>query len=81
MTQLGLDVFVAHSPDEFVAKALSFTGQTEALASIRSALRGLMLDTQFCRPGHMAQALESAYRQMWHSWCRDHAPAPVQDTL
>jgi len=69
MTQLGLETFIAQQPDEFVAKARSFAAQAQALASIRHSLRGLMLDSQLCRPERMAQALESGYRQMWRHWC------------
>jgi protein O-GlcNAc transferase len=73
MTQLGLETFVTRHPDKFVAKARSFAAQPEALASISHALRSLMLDSPLCRPGRLAQELESAYRRMWQTWCRDVA--------
>ena len=77
MTQLGLETFVSRHPDEFVAKARSFAAQPDALASIRRSLRGLMLDSQLCRPGRLARELESAYRHMWHRWCRKGAGVSV----
>lgn len=68
LRRLGLDIFTADSPDEYVAKAVSFASQPQALAEIRQALRGRMLNSPLCDPGRMAGELESAYRTMWQHY-------------
>lgn len=68
LLRLGLDIFAAHHPDEYVAKAVSFAGQWDELACIRGSLRQLMLNSPLCQPGRMARELEFAYRKMWRDW-------------
>ncbi len=68
--RLGLEIFAADSPQEYVEKACAFAGQPKQLAEIRQALRGMMLNSPLCRPGRMAGELEAAYRMMWRQWCR-----------
>jgi predicted O-linked N-acetylglucosamine transferase (SPINDLY family) len=69
LSRVGLDVFVAQNPDEYVAKALAFAGQIDDLATIRAGLRERFLHSPLCDAGRMARELEAAYRRMWRNWC------------
>jgi protein O-GlcNAc transferase len=67
--RLGLEVFAASVPQEYVAKACAFARQSRELAEIRTSLRSLMLQSPMCRPKRMAGELEEVYRRMWLRWC------------
>jgi len=70
LTSVGLEIFAASTPDEYVAKAIAFAGELDNLEKIRAALRQMMLGSNLCNPKKYAQSLEKAYRRMWHRWCR-----------
>jgi len=78
MTQLGLEILVAHDRDEYVAKAVSFARQWDELACIRAGLRTLMLNSSLCRPDRMANELEIAYRKMWRDWVQGQLDRSAQ---
>jgi predicted O-linked N-acetylglucosamine transferase (SPINDLY family) len=68
--RLGLEAFVATSPDEYLNKAVSFSRQMDDLATIRRTLRPLMLASPLCDAGRLCRHLEAAFRQMWLDWSR-----------
>ena len=70
MTRLGLDFFVASTPDEYVAKAVALAAKPDALAKIRSNMRMRMAASPLCNKVEFAENIENAYRQMWYRWCR-----------
>ena len=81
LTRLGLEVFAASDPRQYVAKACAFARQGRDLAAIRSSLRALMLQSPLCQPRRMAGELEQAYRRMWRRWCEGrstHHESPVK---
>ncbi len=69
LSRIGLEIFAASSPDEFVAKAVSFANQLENLTAIRPALRSMMFNSPLCNAKTFTANLEKAYREMWHEWC------------
>ncbi len=69
LSQLGLEIFAAGDPEEYVAKANAFVRELDNLEKIRGALRRMMLNCNLCNPKKYAQSLEKAYRMMWHRWC------------
>jgi predicted O-linked N-acetylglucosamine transferase (SPINDLY family) len=71
LRRVGLEVFAADTLDEYVAKAVAFAGQAEALGDIRRGLRECMLQSPLCDPGRMAREIEAAYRGMWRDWIDD----------
>ncbi len=79
LKRLGLETFVAHSPEDYVAKALSFAQQLDALSTIRSSLRSLLLASSICQPDPFARQLEGAYRSMWRRWCVRQAGSNASD--
>jgi len=69
LSQVGLEIFAAADPEEYVAKANAFVRELDNLEKIRSALRQMMLNSNLCNPRKYAQSLEKTYRMMWHRWC------------
>ncbi len=72
LTRLGLEVFAASSPQEYVKKAQSFSLQLAELGQIRASLRSRMLASPLCDPVRWAREMEDAFRLMWRSWCKSH---------
>ena len=66
--QVGLEAFVASTPDEYLNKAVSCAGQLDHLAVIRRSLRPMMLASPLCDARGLAQGLEKAFRWMWQQW-------------
>jgi len=73
LTRLGLEFFAAATPREYAAKAIALATNLPALARIRSSLRARIATSGLCHAKGFAAQVESAYRQMWHRWCRENA--------
>ncbi len=72
LSNVGLDVFTAATPAEYVAKAVSFATEKDNLAKIRSSSRQMMTaGGKLCDAKGFTLTVEKAYRKMWHRWCRD----------
>jgi predicted O-linked N-acetylglucosamine transferase (SPINDLY family) len=70
LTCLGLEFFIASTPDEYVAKAVALASNTEALDKIRSSMRTRMAVSPLCNKAKFAENMECAYRKMWRHWCQ-----------
>lgn len=70
-SQVGLEVFAAQSPEEYVAKAVSFARQLNHLDAIRQSLRQRMLASPLCDPRGWTQQFAQALRHMWGQWCQE----------
>ncbi len=81
LLRLGLEAFVADSPEQYVCKAIAFASQVDALARIRRSLRSLMLSSSLCDPARFTREMEQALRQIWRSCCsQQNAETPSQRT-
>lgn len=69
LSRVGLGIFAASTPQEYVAKAVAFAGQLENLAAIRASLRQRLLESDLCDPRRLAREIEAAFRKMWYRWC------------
>jgi predicted O-linked N-acetylglucosamine transferase (SPINDLY family) len=69
LSRVGLDIFAASTPEQYVAKAVAFAKEPANLEKIRATLRQRMLTSDLCDPSRYARGLETAYRKMWHRWC------------
>jgi len=69
LSRVGLDSLAAQSLQEYVTKAIALAQDPEALEKIRASLRPRMMAT-LCNGKAFTQTVESAYRRMWHRWCR-----------
>ena len=68
LKHVGLDVFVAYSPQEYVQKACAFANQLDQLNAIRHSLRPLLLQSPLCDCRRLAWGLEKEFRFMWRQW-------------
>jgi predicted O-linked N-acetylglucosamine transferase (SPINDLY family) len=69
----GLSEFVAHTPEEFIAKAVSLTQDLKALSSLRASLRERMRESPLTDANRFARHMEAAYRTAWRHWCSSSA--------
>jgi predicted O-linked N-acetylglucosamine transferase (SPINDLY family) len=65
---LGLDAWIATSPEDYVARAVELArggGKRESGPALRQRMRAspLMDEAGFARD------MEALYRQMWRTWC------------
>lgn len=67
---VGLEFFAASSGDEYVNKAIALAQNPESLSTLRRTMRGRVAASGLCYSKGFACNVESAYRQMWHRWCR-----------
>jgi predicted O-linked N-acetylglucosamine transferase (SPINDLY family) len=65
---VGLDGFIANSPDDFAQKGLSWSTRLTELAHVRSDLRERWLGS-VRQHDIVARGLDAALRHMWRRWC------------
>lgn len=77
LSAVGLDGFIAHTSEDFSAKALQWASQRDALAAIRQELPGRLARSPIGRPLLIATSLECAFRLMWRRWCEGLKPCSI----
>jgi len=70
LTRIGLELFAASTSKEYVAKATALANNRQALESLRASMRERMNSSVLRDAKKFAGGVESAYRKMWHRWCR-----------
>jgi protein O-GlcNAc transferase len=70
---IGMESLATATPSEYVAKAVALANDPESLIEMRKSMRPRMVESPLCDSKRFAQDLESAYREMWHRWCRKHS--------
>lgn len=70
---LGLPDWIARDEDEYVSKAIAFSGDVAALSVLREGLRERMRRSALCQTMRFARNFEGAVRSMWHAWCQNPA--------
>jgi predicted O-linked N-acetylglucosamine transferase (SPINDLY family) len=70
LSNVGLPQWVAHNDDEYVETATRLAADLPGLAKTRAGLRGMLLQSPNTDGRSCARNLESAYREMWVTWCR-----------
>ncbi|SFU23459.1 O-linked N-acetylglucosamine transferase family protein [Paraburkholderia aspalathi] len=73
----GLKEFVAGSKEQFLQKGQYWAANFDALAELRSSLRGRCAQSPVFRPEIIAQGLSRALRTMWERWCAGEPPASI----
>jgi protein O-GlcNAc transferase len=71
LTHAGLPDFIAISEDDYVRRAQSLASDLPALATLRSTLRDRLQQSPLYDAPTFTRHLESAYRQMWRTYCAD----------
>ena len=72
LSRIGMEFFVASTPEEYVAKAAALASDPQALAKIRATMRQRMLASPLCDARAFARNVENAYRKIWQKWCKHH---------
>jgi len=68
--QVGLDEWVARTPEEYIEIALRVAGDESQRAALRRSLRQRMLGSPLCDRRRLQKELGEVYRTMWRTWCR-----------
>lgn len=71
----GLTDWIADDADDFVRRAVEWSGRLEELARLRAGMRDRLLHSPLRQPRTVAKGLEIALRTMWRRWC---AGSPVE---
>jgi protein O-GlcNAc transferase len=73
LMQIGLPEMIAEAPDGYVRKAAKLATDLRLLAQLRSNLRQKMSASPLMDGAGFARNVETAYRQMWRTWCQTRA--------
>jgi predicted O-linked N-acetylglucosamine transferase (SPINDLY family) len=63
--RVGLDDWIAHTPDQYVAMAVLYAGDLERLTQLRAGLRARMLQSTLCDGRAFTNNLEKIFRKVW----------------
>jgi predicted O-linked N-acetylglucosamine transferase (SPINDLY family) len=66
---MGLEEWIARTPQQYVALALQFARDAARLAGLRASLRERMRRSPVMDEPRFVRGLEEAYRRMWRTWC------------
>ena len=69
LVNAGLPEWTVANTDDYVAKAITFAGDTAALAELRGRLRAQVLNSPLFDASAFARDFEAALRGMWQRWC------------
>jgi predicted O-linked N-acetylglucosamine transferase (SPINDLY family) len=69
LSQLGLDNWIAPTPEAYLAGAVQLAGDLAGLALLRSQLRDMLRGSSLCDGPAFVRHLEDAYCTMWRHWC------------
>lgn len=73
LSNLGLTELIAATPQDYVAIVRRLAGDPARLAALRGSLRERMEASPLMDGARFAHNLETLYRQMWRTWCRENA--------
>jgi len=76
LKQVGLDDYIADSPEAYIDIAKGLATDTSKLQTLRSGLREKMMQSPLLDAKAFTQSVESAYRAMWERWCIDANKTP-----
>jgi predicted O-linked N-acetylglucosamine transferase (SPINDLY family) len=80
LVNLGLDEWIAESNEDYVAAAVRWSGQLDALETLREQLRERMATSPLLDFPEFTRTLEAAYRQMWIDWCSGRSEPRLAET-
>lgn len=70
----GLPDWVADTPEDYVARAVSHASDLRSLAALRAGLREQVLVSPIFDASRFARHFEAALRGMWKKWCDEQHP-------
>ncbi|MGA3065283.1 MAG: tetratricopeptide repeat protein [Tepidisphaeraceae bacterium] len=69
LSNLGLPELVAQTAEQYVQIAIDLAGDLKRMDGLRSGMRARMLASALMDGKGFTRDMESAYRQMWRTWC------------
>jgi predicted O-linked N-acetylglucosamine transferase (SPINDLY family) len=69
MSIVGLDELIGSGPEQVVELAVDLAKDLRHLAQLRQDLRSRMQASPLMDGARLARSVETAYRQMWRTWC------------
>jgi len=69
LNAVGMQDWIAESPEQYVAIAAKMAADLPRLASLRADLREHMAVSPLCDGKSFAAKVEAAYRAMWRKYC------------
>ncbi|MGA2585389.1 MAG: tetratricopeptide repeat protein [Tepidisphaeraceae bacterium] len=72
LSNVGLPQFIANTPANYVQIATELARDGKARAQLRHGLREKVRSTPLMNAPQFARDMESAYRQVWRTWCTKH---------
>jgi len=73
LSTLGLQDWIARTPEEYVRLAVEKAGDLAGLARLRRELRSRMAASPLLDFEQFTRNLEGEYRRMWRAWCETRA--------
>jgi predicted O-linked N-acetylglucosamine transferase (SPINDLY family) len=70
MSHLKLTEFIAKDAQSFIQQAVFWSRNLDALSQLRGSMRKRFNDSTLADATVLSQALEVAFRKMWHVWCK-----------
>ena len=77
LTRTEMTDFIADTIDEYIAKAIEFSGKIDLLADIRTNMRDRLSKSPLCNAQDFTRNLEETYRMLWRKWCTE-TPGTIQ---
>lgn len=72
LQHVGLESLLAEDLAAYIAKAVALAQDPARLTALRSSLRPRLEDSPLMDGPRFVRNLETAYRQVWQDWCRQH---------
>jgi predicted O-linked N-acetylglucosamine transferase (SPINDLY family) len=69
LSNIGLPELIASSPHDYVRIATELSADSDRLSELRKAMRDRMKSSPLMNAAGYVADIESAYRQMWRTWC------------
>ncbi len=69
LVSLGLQDFIADTPQQYIERAIQAASDVPRLRQLRASLRDAMRASPLLDAAGFTRNLEEAYRQMWIGWC------------
>jgi protein O-GlcNAc transferase len=73
LSNLQLTQLAAHDDEQFVSVAVELAGDLDRLAELRRSMRDRMLASPLTDARRFTADVETAYRDIWRSWCDGRA--------
>lgn len=73
LTAIGDTRLLAQTPEEYIQMAVDLSQNMDHLEDVNQKMRERMLGSHLCNGPEMVQATETIFREVWHTWCLQHA--------